>query len=139
MDGGGLPTEAEWEYAARGGHLSKGYEYAGSNKVDSVAWYSLNSDKLHPVGTKSPNELGLFDMSGNVWEWCSDWYSPDYYAECKKQGIVENPEGPTDGLNCVLRGGSWSCNARGCRSAARFYNYSGDRNEDIGFRVVFVP
>lgn len=148
-----LPTEAEWEYAACGGHKSlpasrdgKGdvhigeYKYAGSNNLDEVGWYYKNSgSKTHPVATKKPNELGLYDMSGNVWEWCLDWYDEKYYAECKKKGTVENPAGPASGSYRVLRGGGWGSYARYCRSADRGDNEPGYRNNFIGFRLVFVP
>jgi sulfatase modifying factor 1 len=111
--GGKLPTEAEWEYAARGGKLSKGYRYSGSNTVGEVAWYSDNSNAsgnynlyegigTMPVGRKKANELGLYDMSGNVWEWCSDWYHENYYSS----STVSNPQGPSSGTERVLRGGS---------------------------------
>ena len=109
-----LPTEAEWEYAARGGKKSNGYKYAGSNTIDGVAWHDGNSgSKTHPVKTKSPNELGLYDMSGNVWEWCGDWYGS--YSS----GFQTNPTGPSSGLNRVLRGGSWYINAGDCRVSSR--------------------
>ena len=98
-----LPTEAEWEYAARGGNKSQGFKYAGSNIIDDVCWYTENSsDTTHPVATKSPNELGLYDMSGNVMEWCQDWYG-SYSSEAQV-----NPTGPTSGTHYVLRGGSWN-------------------------------
>ena len=109
-----LPTEAEWEFAARGGNRSCGYKYAGSNTLGNVAWYDNNSySKTHPVGTKSPNELGLYDMSGNVREWCQDWYgsyssNPQY-----------NPIGPASGSYRVFRGGSWYNLARSCRVSYR--------------------
>ncbi len=103
-----LPTEAEWEYAARGGVETNGSssqtKYAGSNNIKDVAWYEGNSgSKTHPVGQKDPNELGLYDMSGNVWEWCSDWYDSGYYKNSPKN----NPKGPNSGTDRVLRGGSW--------------------------------
>ncbi|MBQ6729583.1 MAG: SUMF1/EgtB/PvdO family nonheme iron enzyme [Bacteroidales bacterium] len=126
-----LPTEAEWEYAARGGKKSNGYKYAGSNDIGSVAWYTNNSDsKTHPVKGKSPNELGLYDMSGNVWEWCSDWYGS--YSS----GSQTNPQGLSSGSNRVLRGGGWDYFARICRVSHR-YCYDPDiRNRHYGFRLA---
>ena len=116
-----LPTEAEWEYAARGGNKSKGYKYSGSNTIDDVAWYydnaynTSNNYGTHQVGTKSPNELGIYDMSGNVYEWCSDWYSSSYYSSSPSS----NPTGPTSGSYRVLRGGvgPTMLGAAGCRFA----------------------
>lgn len=100
-----LPTEAEWEFAARGGNESSGYKYSGSNDIDKVAWYEKNSgDQTHPVGQKQPNELGIYDMSGNVWEWCSDWYGA--YSTT----WMTNPTGASFGSNRVLRGGCWGDN-----------------------------
>ena len=96
-----LPTEAEWEYAARGGNKSKGYKYVGSNTIGEVAWYYTNTKIPRPVGGKKANELGLYDMSGNVGEWCSDW-KRDY-----KSTSVTNPKGPAKGTKRVVRGGSW--------------------------------
>jgi formylglycine-generating enzyme required for sulfatase activity len=129
-----LPTEAEWEYAARGGNQSKGYTYSGSNTIDNVAWYSSTSDsKAHPVGQKSPNELGIYDMSGNVWEWCSDWYGSDYY----KNSSSNNPKGANSGPYRVLRGGAWDHRPANCRIAFRFNGTPAYRNGSIGFRVVF--
>ena len=128
-----LPTEAEWEYAARGGNQSKGYAYSGSDNVDEVGWYNDNSEsKTHPVGEKKANELGLYDMSGNVWEWCWDWYA-DYPV-----GSVTDPTGPTGGLLRVLRGGGWSNVAGNCRSAIHSFNSPGNRNYylDLGFRLA---
>ena len=111
-----LPTEAEWEYAARGGKKSRGYKYAGSNNIGSVAWYTDNSGyKTYAVKGKSPNELGLYDMSGNVWEWCSDWCGSDYYGKSPST----NPQGPLNGSYRVLRGGSWIDGAGGCRVSDR--------------------
>ncbi len=146
-----LPTEAEWEYAARGGrkssfesgkavvHIDK-HRFPGSNNLDEVGWYGGNSKgKTHPVATKKPNELGLDDMSGNVWEWCQDWYSGSYYNECKKKGAIENPPGPIFGSDRVVRGGYWGAIASRCSSLFR-NNYSESTREDfIGFRLVFVP
>lgn len=99
-----LPTEAEWEYAARGGYKSSGCKYAGSNDIHNVAWYENDADNMtHPVALKAPNELGLYDMSGNVWEWCQDRYNENYYSISP----LTNPMGPNNGSNRVLRGGSW--------------------------------
>jgi formylglycine-generating enzyme required for sulfatase activity len=135
-----LPTEAEWEYAARGGNKSKGYLYSGSDSIEAVAWYYENSDsKIHAVGKKQSNELGLYDMSGNVYEWCNDWYGGEYYEACKKQGVVENPVGPEIGSYRVLRGGYWISGAQDCRSANRLIADPDNRSLIIGFRLVFVP
>ncbi|MDR0305887.1 MAG: formylglycine-generating enzyme family protein [Chitinispirillales bacterium] len=110
-----LPTEAEWEYAARGGSNSKNFKYSGSNNIDEVAWYGNNSgSKTRAIGTKRPNELGIYDMSGNVWEWVSDWY--DFYTDTS----MTNPTGPSSGSNRVYRGGSWFSGARSCRVSYRF-------------------
>ena len=104
-----LPTEAEWEYAARGGNKSQGYKYSGSNTLGNVAWYNGNSGSTHTVGTKQANELGLYDMSGNVYEWCSDWYG-SYGSSAQT-----DPAGPATSSGRVSRGGSWRFNARYCR------------------------
>jgi len=128
-----LPTEAEWEYAARGGNQSKGYTYSGSNTIDDVAWYYGNSNsKTHEVGTKGPNELGIYDMSGNVWEWCSDWNGESYYSSSPGT----NPQGPTSGTYRVLRGGSWLGYALNCRSSVRVRNDPDLRNNYGGFRIA---
>ena len=128
-----LPTEAEWEYAARGGNKSKGYKYSGSNIIGDVAWYNSNSSAMtHPVGTKSPNELGLYDMSGNVWECCSDWYDENYYSSSPSI----NPTGPTSGSRRVDRGGSWGNNARSCRVSYRDRSTPDYRDCYYGFRLV---
>ena len=129
--GGRLPTEAEWEYAARGGIKSNGYKYSGSNNCGDVAWYYNNSgSKTHPVGQKMPNELGIYDMSGNVWEWCSDWYYSNYYSKSPNS----NPKGPTSGTYRVWRGGSWNDEASYYRVANRYYNFPGDSGYIFGFR-----
>ena len=126
-----LPTEAEWEFAARGGNKSRGYKYAGSNNIGDVAWYDGNSgNKTHVVGTKSPNELGIYDMSGNVYEWCQDWYG-DYSSASQT-----NPTGASNGSNRVLRGGSWYSYARICRSSDRDGGTPVSRYYYYGFRLV---
>ena len=125
-----LPTEAQWEYAARGGNKSKGYTYSGSNNVDDVAVYSTSSHSN--VKSKKPNELGIYDMSGNVYEWCSDWYGSSYYSSSP----MTNPQGPTSGYYRVLRGGSWYQNSSYCRVAYRGYGFLSGRNVNCGFRVV---
>ena len=126
-----LPREAEWEYAARGGNRSKGYKYAGSDNLDEVGWYEDNSDcHTYPVGLKKPNELGLYDMSGNVLEWCEDWYG-DYTDEAQT-----NPAGPQSGGFRVLRGGSYWFIARNCRVSNRSFSVPGDRRDYFGLRLV---
>jgi formylglycine-generating enzyme required for sulfatase activity len=130
-----LPTEAEWEYAARGGPPSKqNFVYAGSDKIDEVAWYGDNSDnKTHPVGQKKANALGLFDMSGNVWEWCNDWYGA-YSAENQR-----NQKGPDSGSYRVFRGGGWYGSASNCRVAYRRAFAPEIRGSDVGFRLASSP
>jgi len=142
-----LPTEAEWEYAARGGASSTNTQYSGSNTIGDVAWYDNNygkkgksleeklkwynsRGKTNAVGTKSPNQLGIYDMSGNVWEWCWDWYE-DYSSSTQT-----NPTGPNSGSNRVLRGGSWSDDAKACRVAVRLSFLPGLMDNDFGFRLV---
>jgi formylglycine-generating enzyme required for sulfatase activity len=122
-----LPTEEEWEYAARGGNKSKGYEYSGGNEIIHVAWYNENSGgRSHNVGTREPNELGIYDMSGNVWEWTSSLYSND---------------GSDDGSDCVVRGGSWGLNARRCRvsNRANGNSYAAFGYIALGFRLGLSP
>ena len=127
-----LPTEAEWEFAARGGIKSQGYKYSGSNTLGDVAWYEENSgDTTHDVGTKSPNELGLYDMNGNVWEWCSDWYGDKYYSSSPSN----HPTGPSSGAYRVLRGGSWYSIANLCRSSDRGGSTPVDRGDNMGLRL----
>ena len=126
-----LPTEAEWEFAARGGTKSKGYTYSGSNTIDDVAWYWSNSgNKTHEVATKQANELGIYDMSGNVWEWCQDWYSK--YSS----SAINNPTGPTSGSIRVYRGGSWVITATNCRVAYRYSGAPEITNDSLGFRLA---
>jgi formylglycine-generating enzyme required for sulfatase activity len=134
-----LPTEAEWEYAARGGNLSQGYKYSGSNNIDDVAWYRDNAYNVgssspdygtHTVATKQPNELGIYDMSGNVGEWCQDWYG-SYSA-----GAQTNPTGPASGSDRVFRGGSWGSGAGYCRVSNRD-DFSPDlRGSGLGVRLA---
>ena len=128
-----MPTEAEWEYAARGGNQSKGYLYSGSNTLGNVAWYTDNSEgKTHPVATKAANELGLYDMSGNVWEWCSDWYIASYYSSSPQT----NPTGPSSGSHRVRRGGHWSNDASLCRVADRNRYSPSGRSYTLGVRLA---
>lgn len=125
-----LPTEAEWEYAARGGRKSRGYKYAGGNNIGSVAWYNENSGyEMHPVATKQANELGIYDMSGNVDEWCSDWYG-DYRLSSQS-----DPQGPSSGFNRVSRGGCCCSNALGCRVSRRNCLIPDDSGNLLGLRL----
>ena len=126
-----LPTETEWEYAARCGMKSKGCQYSGSKNISDVAWYTDNSgSKTHSVGSKQANELGIYDMSGNVWEWCQD-----RYGRYDSSSQV-NPTGAISGSDRVIRGGCWYCTARSCRSSCRSYNAPDDRNDNLGLRLV---
>ncbi len=126
-----LPTEAEWEYAARGGNHSKGYKYAGSNSIDDVAWCSVNSgNSTHIVGEKKPNELGLYDMSGNVYEWCQDWKAP--YSH--KHEV--NPRGAEEGTYRVNRGGRWCGSTRACRVSDRSKSLPRDHFYHLGIRLA---
>jgi formylglycine-generating enzyme required for sulfatase activity len=136
-----LPTEAEWEYAAKGGQKSRGFLYAGSDKLDEVGFYYRNSDlETKHVGFLFPNELGLYDMSGNVYEWCQDWFDSNYYEFCAKQGMVFNPTGPENGDYRVVRSGSWLNGfEEDCRSSYRGGNGPKDRSNYLGFRLVLVP
>ena len=126
-----LPTEAQWEFAARGGKKNKGFKYAGSNNIDEVAWYDDNSDdKTHPVKGKKANELGLYDMTGNVWEWCQDWFGS--YSS----GSQTDPTGPSSGSYRVNRGGGWGSDSRHCRLSYRSRSTPDDRDNYLGFRLA---
>lgn len=125
-----LPTEAEWEYACRGGQKSRHTQFSGSSKLDEVGWYKGNCQEPHPVRQLMPNELGLYDMSGNVWEWCCD-----YYASYPEDSIV-NPKGPTEGDYHVCRGGCWSGSERGCSPSIRSRLKVGGTRNVVGFRLA---
>ncbi|WP_421948602.1 formylglycine-generating enzyme family protein [Phaeodactylibacter xiamenensis] len=154
-----LPTEAEWEYAAKGGHRTalsseqvqsffKTNEpkaagpysaYAGSDQLKEAGWSDLNSHgESKPVGLREPNELGLHDMSGNIFEWCQDWFDSDYYGSCKKQGILEDPQGPDSTQYHAYRGGSWDGYPRLCRTSFRGDGRSTIRSYNVGFRLVLA-
>ena len=128
-----LPTEAEWEYAAKGGQLSKGYKFSGADTIYDAAWIDGNSGKTsHKVGEKRANELGLYDMTGNVWEWCQDIYAEDFY----KKSPAQNPHGPKVGTEYILRGGSWINAEFNCRMTERLSSEPTERFSNYGFRVV---
>jgi len=131
-----LPTEAEWEYACRAGTTTT--YHSGDSEADlaRVAWYYGNSkNTTHPVGQKEANIFGLYDMHGNIWQWCQDWYGEDYYGKSE----TENPQGPDQGAVRLLRGGSWFFNLVYCRSAYRLRHYPVLRSNNVGFRIVLVP
>jgi formylglycine-generating enzyme required for sulfatase activity len=133
VNGYRLPTEAEWEYAAKGGNNHDSYTYSGSNTAGDVGWYWDNSgSETHPVGGKSPNSLGIYDMTGNVWEWCFDWYGSDYYSTMS----LVDPEGPDSGSNRVLRGGSWLSITNYLRCALHLGYNPTFTHDSFGFRVV---
>jgi len=155
-----LPTEAEWEYAAKGGYKTalspeqvqsflknnqpKAAElytaYPGSDQLKEVGWYNQNNHReTKAVGMREPNELGLHDMSGNVREWCQDWFDSDFYAKCKEQGIVKDPLNVEEARLRVIRGGSWSNSPRGCRVSYRSDWPPTYRSSNIGFRLVLAP
>lgn len=128
-----LPTEAEWEYACRGGNKSKGYYFSGDNKVSNTAWsVETSGEKTQPVAKLAPNELGLYDMSGNVWEWCNDWYFG------YKSAAQTDPKGSDNGLYKVVRGGAWNSNFYDCRISFRSSETPETAMESIGFRLVMV-
>jgi formylglycine-generating enzyme required for sulfatase activity len=128
-----LPTEAEWEFAARGGTKTRGYRYAGSDNLASVGWFSQNSNKsTKNVGQKTANELGIYDMSGNVFEWCSDWYDEGYYEYSPNY----NPKGPTNGSSRSIKGGSYFNLQNYCRSAYRNGYSTTYKDTDLGFRLA---
>ena len=133
-----LPTEAEWEYACRGWTSDRRFSYGddpGYTSLTNYAWYSGNSGSTtHPVGQKLPNPWGLYDMYGNVWEWCQDWWTGGLPG-----GIAVDPQGPATGSNRVIRGGCWYYYGWLCRSASRFYYFPSFRDSSIGFRVVLAP
>ena len=130
-----LPTEAQWEYAARGGQKSKGYKYSGSSVIDEVAWTAANSNKsTHPVKQKMPNELGLYDMSGNVFEFCSDWFNDDYYSVSPKH----NPTGPSSSRFRIMRGGCWGILPGQSRVSCRWGISPRYCDSFAGFRVICV-
>ncbi|MBO4264192.1 MAG: formylglycine-generating enzyme family protein [Bacteroidales bacterium] len=126
-----LPTEAEWEYAARGGRRSRGKVYAGSDNMSNVGWYDANAGgTTHPVKNKGVNELGLYDMSGNVWEWCNDWFGEYGYDD------LTNPRGPSSGSTRILRGGSWYNGTWHCRVSFRSGEGPSLRTYIVGFRLA---
>lgn len=148
-----LPTEAEWEYAAKGGHhsalkntemtsktTSRYMSYAGSTFLKEVGWYNLNSNgETRAVGLRQPNEIGIYDMNGNVDECCQDWFDNNYYEQCKSRGIIENPKGPEMTQKRVIRGGSWRDSPQYCRISSRSYWPPTYRESFVGFRLVLAP
>jgi formylglycine-generating enzyme required for sulfatase activity len=128
-----LITEAEWEFAARGGNESKGYKFSGGNSFLDIGWFLDNSgNQTHKVGLKQPNELGLYDMNGNVWEWCSDWFNETYYATSP----TDNPKGPNHGTYKIMRGGSWNNAPDASNVCSRNYHEAQDRKGTYGFRIA---
>jgi formylglycine-generating enzyme required for sulfatase activity len=128
-----LPTEAEWEFAAHGGKNNNYTKYSGSSNISAVAWYDSKGGQTHPVGKLRPNEIGAYDMSGNVWEWCQDWYN------IYNSKTLTDPLGPTNGTYKVLRGGGWSSSASNCRVLNRDCDEQDSRGPATGFRVVMIP
>jgi formylglycine-generating enzyme required for sulfatase activity len=131
-----LPTEAQWEYACRAGSATRYCFGDDESQLGKYAWYEANSENAtHPVGQKKPNTWGLYDMHGNVWEWCADWYGGGYYANSP----TNDPTGPTGGSYHVNRGGGWYDPTGSCQSAIRSWDSSGHRSSFLGFRVAQVP
>lgn len=131
-----LPTEAQWEFAARGGEPSNGFLYSGSDDFRTIGWCVINSNlRLQPVGKKQPNELGIHDMSGNAAEWCSDYFKPYYDFEWMQQ----NPTGPSKGSRHVIKGGGWNNGAFALRNAYRTGQVPGHHSVNLGFRIVMDP
>ncbi len=129
-----LPTEAEWEYACRSG--GKKEKYCGGGNINNLAWHEENSvDTTHPVGTKTPNGLGIYDMSGNVQEWCQDWFDEDYYPNSPEK----NPAGPSIGENRSRRGGGYDYSVTLLRPTSRYQFRPTDRMDNLGFRLVLSP
>lgn len=129
-----LPTEAQWEYAARGGNKSRGYKYSGSDDLSKVGWYNDNSGRsTRPVASKRRNDLCLYDMSGNVYEWCADWYGD--YSNLPQT----DPQGPESGEDHICRGGGWNDGAWGCRVSYRNYDAPSSCFSDLGFRLCLIP
>lgn len=132
-----LPTEAEWEYAAREGRYNRHYEYSGSSRLQEVGFFRDNSfSETLPAGYHRPNAMGLYDLSGNVEEWCEDWYDGDYYQHCADQGTVSNPTGPESGDDRVYRGGSWLYSAGRARVSDRDGWRPDLRDGNLGFRLA---
>lgn len=130
-----LPSEAQWEYAARGGVKDEPSMYAGGKFASDVAWYEgISEHSSHPVGQKQPNELGLYDINGNVWEWCQDWYDEDFY----KHSVLQDPVNANCAANRVYRGGSWDYEAKLCRVSMRFYGAPSGRTINLGIRLVLT-
>ena len=131
-----LPTEAEWEYACQAGSATTCNSGDNEAGLDKIAWYSANGNNTtHPVGQKNANNFGLYDLIGNLFQWCEDWYGEDYYGKSE----AENPQGPAQGYDRVMRGGSWDAGPLYCRPAYRGWNRPGYRRNGIGFRIVVTP
>lgn len=129
-----LPTEAQWEFAARGGNKSKGYKYAGSDNVDEVVWpCGPFTGETQLVGGRRPNELGIYNMSGNVSEWCQDWFDPDYRPDAQT-----DPKGSSSGFGHIIRGGTWGVNPSECEITSFKMGFPNDRNAHVGFRLVLI-